>query len=234
MVRLVFPGWWVACSIRHKVTRVVRYTRWGSMRHLLGWAGYVEDAASSAGGADVKGIKDDPTSCPSGSVAGVDTVAQWLVTLAIYMAIGAAIVMVLLTSNVEVPLSSTTPGGVLGLCATNVANVPFQCDVGFEQSASSSRYRDQKDGNGGESTPLTQKDMAGWRKAFTTTAVMSAAAVIAAACVSNGVHKLWPSTVSFLGQKLSSPQPHLALVLASVLAYGPTPVAAGRWVFAAG
>ena len=90
------------------------------------------------------------------------------------------------------------------------------------------------------------KPAAAGRKMFATTAVMAVAVVTAAACVRHGVQenqacrtikaatsKLWPRTGTLLGHNPPSPQQHLPLVLASVLAYGPTPVAAGRWVSAA-
>ena len=80
------------------------------------------------------------------------------------------------------------------------------------------------------------------RKMFATTAVMAVAVVTAAACVRHGMQEnqacstikavssklRWPWTGTLLGQKLPSPQQHLSLMLALVLAYGPTPVTAGR------
>ena len=80
------------------------------------------------------------------------------------------------------------------------------------------------------------------RKAFTATAALAAAAVAAASCVSHGVRRSQPwhrtleavaasmprLTSTPLGWKPPSSQQPLALVLASVLVYGPPPVFAGR------
>jgi hypothetical protein len=90
--------------------------------------------------------------------------------------------------------------------------------------------------------PALAKTTVAARKAFTATAALAAAAVVAASCVSHGVRRSQPwhrtleavaasmprLTSTPLGWKPPSSQQPLALVLASVLVYGPTLVFAGR------